>query len=704
MEFVVYSLVCFPVFLLIYVYLVCILQFSKLSRSIYNNYVFLITLKTDWKNTFLEDLAEGTRNYFHVPFISICKLKDINTARMIISSGDSEFGYLIDSVEKDDYHLNKRKKFGFPFVYKTEESLIHRNQKNENLLKSFRLNHSFMIPIFFADRKEEGFISLYFNNKFSCLLAYFKYICINTKFSHFYASIFRNFCMSFESSAELLLDEIEDYAAVSLDEKGKIVSWNKGARNLFGYRSVEIVGQNFSVLFDEGEEESFKKSLEILKIKKDVKYFSVLKDRMNIPIKIELKIKTMFSVTGELAGYSVFVKDITKEEIFKDNIQQYSFINYTILENSQDGILILDSNDKIIFYNHRLRVILDNSMNLFGVPGKKIFPRRFGEEFEKAINQFKKTNLEFLDIDYCFERKYYNIRFFRVHKNSNNDYGGVIVFFIDESIRILTMIELEEKKEALENINKNLLDAFNSAKVIQYNLIPKKLPSSERMSCEAIYELSDDLGGDFYYIEELVIEDKIYAFGFISDVSGHGISSSMMNVMVKDVYGTYRETYLLEKIFDPALFLQLLNRKLLDLDVSNSKFITCIAFFIDFSAETISMSSSGHTLPYLISGEDVKLMEFDRSVPLGIMDKIKTHTEVLKYTKQDRLICYTDGFLDLFEIDSQKPSDSAKKFLQKNRTCSLEELKNLIQLRRDNFKEQHTINSDDLTVLMIKFD
>lgn len=690
------------IMLLTYSYLHCIISFSKTSRRIFHNYISLITLKTDWKNSFLEDLAEETRKYFYASFISISELKSTSLGRVMISFGDSTIGLLLDSVEKEDYYVQKKKSILLPYTYKTEEVLIKKDQKNANILKSYNLKYSFMIPIIFSDKKEEFLISVYFKNRISLLVAYFKYFFIRRKLSYFYAGIFRNFIRAFESSAELLLEEIDDYVAISLNENVQIVAWNKGAEKLFGYRSIEIIGHDFIELFNYGEEESFTKSLEILNVKDNVKYFVTLKDKINIPIKVEIKVKKMKTVAGDLAGYSIFVRDITKEEIFKDNIQQHSFINYTILENSQDGILILDSDDKIIFYNQRIRIILDNSMNLFGIPGKKIFPRRFGEVFEETIDKLKDSKLEFVDIDYCFEAKYYNIRFFRVHKNSNNDYGGVIVFFIDESVRMLTMLELEEKKEALEVINKNLLDALISARIMQENLTPQVLPHDEYINIEAIYHLSDDLGGDYYYTENIFIDEKPYNISFISDVSGHGISSSMMNVMVKDVYGSYIEQLKNGGEKDPKHFLSFLNRKLLELNVTENKFITCVATLVNFEEKTVKIASAGHTLPYYIRNKKVKLLNFKRAIPLGVMDEIVCETESILYQEGDTMILYTDGFLDLFEINDQKPSDSALIYLQNNTEWSIEELKENIEERYGQYKNNQLTTIDDLTILMIE--
>ena len=699
--YILYFFIPFILFFCVYIY--CLISFSTVSRGIFHNYISLISLKTDWKNSFLEDLAEATRKYFRAPFISITKVKSSNTGRMIISSGDNSVGFLIDSVEKEEYYLQKKKSLLLPYIYKTEDVLIRKDHKNTNILKYFNLKYSFMIPVFFSHQTEEILISVYFKNRISCLFAYIKYVLIKKRLSYFYAGIFRNFVRAFESSAELLLEEIEDYVAISLNENAKIVAWNKGAEKLFGYRSVDIIGKNFVLLFNYGEEETFSKSLEILNIKNDVKYFATLKDKMNIPIKVELKVKKMLTVTGSLAGYSVFVKDITKEEIFKDNIQQHSFINYTILENSQDGILILNSDDKIIFYNQRVKIILDNSMNLFGIPGKKIFPRKFGEVFEETIDKLKESKLEFIDIDYCFESKYYNIRFFRVHKNSDDEYGGVIVFFIDESARMLTMLELEEKKEALENINKNLLEALNSARVMQENLIPKELPNKDGMYTEAVYELSDDLGGDFYYSENIFLEDKKYNIAFISDVSGHGISSSMMNVMVKDVYGTYIDNLKDGYKKEPLDFLQLLNKKILDLNATENKFITCVIALTDFTQKTVKICSAGHTLPYFIKGDKIELLNFKRAVPLGVIDLIQCDTYEVSYKDGDKMILYTDGFLDLFEVDDQKPSDSALYYLQNNIDKNIVELKELIIEKHISYKKDQISSIDDLTILLIEF-
>jgi two-component system, cell cycle sensor histidine kinase and response regulator CckA len=56
-----------------------------------------------------------------------------------------------------------------------------------------------------------------------------------------------------EERFRMLVEAVEDYAIVLLDLDGRIVSWNRGAERLSGYREEEVVGQSFVLFYPQEE-------------------------------------------------------------------------------------------------------------------------------------------------------------------------------------------------------------------------------------------------------------------------------------------------------------------------------------------------------------------------------------------------------------------------------------------------------------------
>jgi PAS domain S-box-containing protein len=46
-----------------------------------------------------------------------------------------------------------------------------------------------------------------------------------------------------------MVDEVQEYAIILLDNDGNIIDWNKGAENIKGYKAEEILGQNFRIFY-----------------------------------------------------------------------------------------------------------------------------------------------------------------------------------------------------------------------------------------------------------------------------------------------------------------------------------------------------------------------------------------------------------------------------------------------------------------------
>ena len=64
-----------------------------------------------------------------------------------------------------------------------------------------------------------------------------------------------------EEGFRLMVDSVKDYAIFMLDRNGTIISWNKGAELLKGYKAEEIIGQHFSRFFTKEDIAAGKPSL-----------------------------------------------------------------------------------------------------------------------------------------------------------------------------------------------------------------------------------------------------------------------------------------------------------------------------------------------------------------------------------------------------------------------------------------------------------
>ncbi|HEV2669304.1 MAG TPA: PAS domain S-box protein, partial [Blastocatellia bacterium] len=50
-----------------------------------------------------------------------------------------------------------------------------------------------------------------------------------------------------EKLFRLMVESVSDYSIFAIDLAGRILSWNKGAEEAFGYRKEEIVGESFTI-------------------------------------------------------------------------------------------------------------------------------------------------------------------------------------------------------------------------------------------------------------------------------------------------------------------------------------------------------------------------------------------------------------------------------------------------------------------------
>lgn len=124
----------------------------------------------------------------------------------------------------------------------------------------------------------------------------------------------------------MLVDEVEDYAIYQLDPEGRVMSWNKGAERIKGYRAKEIIGKHFSV-FSTPEDIERGKPAQELQIAAEKGRFEDESWRVckgGDRIWANVVITALRDENGKLFGFSKITRDLTERKKLEEELRQAS--------------------------------------------------------------------------------------------------------------------------------------------------------------------------------------------------------------------------------------------------------------------------------------------------------------------------------------------------------------------------------------------
>ncbi|WP_108462953.1 hybrid sensor histidine kinase/response regulator [Devosia naphthalenivorans] len=118
-----------------------------------------------------------------------------------------------------------------------------------------------------------------------------------------------------EEQFRLLVKGVTDYALYMLDPEGNVISWNAGAERIKGYAEAEIIGQNFSVFYMEGERENGEpqRNLEIARSRGSVEREGMRVRKDGTTFFAHVVIDALYDDAGELVGFAKLTRDITQQ-------------------------------------------------------------------------------------------------------------------------------------------------------------------------------------------------------------------------------------------------------------------------------------------------------------------------------------------------------------------------------------------------------
>ena len=122
-----------------------------------------------------------------------------------------------------------------------------------------------------------------------------------------------------------IIDSLQDYSILTLDNELKINSWSSGSVSIFGYESEDVLGESFEIIFTE---EDKKNGIPQQEIDKALKEGRAVDNRWHV-CKDESTfyayglVFPLIGIDGEMLGYVKILLDLTERKKAEDAIKNY---------------------------------------------------------------------------------------------------------------------------------------------------------------------------------------------------------------------------------------------------------------------------------------------------------------------------------------------------------------------------------------------
>lgn len=156
-----------------------------------------------------------------------------------------------------------------------------------------------------------------------------------------------------EEKLRLLIQESKEYAIVMLSKTGRIISWNSGAEQLFGFTEVEVLNKDYAILFSDKERKKRipKKELSAAlrtNCHKFERYFATKNGTM---FWLSGVLSTVYDNDHQLKGYALIARDVSDRKKWEEAVIKNQQQTQAILDSLRSGVVVINRQGKVIAFN-----------------------------------------------------------------------------------------------------------------------------------------------------------------------------------------------------------------------------------------------------------------------------------------------------------------------------------------------------------------
>lgn len=308
-------------------------------------------------------------------------------------------------------------------------------------------------------------------------------------------------------------------------------------------------------------------------------------------------------------------------------IQQRKFFE-NLLSSMKDWVRVIDKGNKVVFMNEPMQKYVGDTV------GKECF-KALGKTSpcEHCISNraiFEGTSVVKEEV---VDGRIYSVVSSPIQGADNSIQYAVEVF------RDVT------DKKAIERLlidqNRKMKNDLDFAKQLQHKILPENRIYNQTLKIASKYIPSEILGGDVYDVIE--INDQDIGM-YMADVSGHGVTSSMMTMFIRQTLKN-----LGEKAMDPALTLQYLYHRYRELNIDDQYYITIFYGVYNKRTKLFTYANAGHNcMPILLKEGKVEEIYIEGFPICTLFDDVEYDKSQISLEKGNKLLFYTDGISEAY--------------------------------------------------------
>lgn len=222
----------------------------------------------------------------------------------------------------------------------------------------------------------------------------------------------------------------------------------------------------------------------------------------------------------------------------------------------------------------------------------------------------------------------------------------------------------------IEETLKKIKDDEIAARKIQMKLLPPQKKNFQGYTFDRTLIPSTYLSGDF--VDYFQINESTIGF-YSADVSGHGVSSALITMLLKSFVRKYLDQYTeqsIETILKPSLLIEKLNRELLQ--DNTGKHVIIFFGLLDTKTGKLTFVNGGQYPPPIITSEGHTKTITSKGKAVGLFPFAKFPYTTIQLPSAFRFIIFSDGILDYLEDESiDEKIDELKSIAENNQVDAL---------------------------------